>query len=336
MRSIACLIALVLAASPAFGWGRRAHSAINRAAVLGLPADGPAFLRKHIEWITYLSVVPDSWRRPSEGFLKIYEDPNHGWFREQFTFMTVAPRSRYEFIVDLYNEQQKLAKSDPEAAKLTNVRWTGTLPYAAMEGYERLKAAFRTYHMIQTMDPPEYIGEWPELTHVEMEIAFYMGWLGHYTGDGAQPLHVTIHHDGWQGPNPNNYTRDRNIHGLFESRFVELIELDLDDFADRIGAPKRLQDPFAAIVAHLDQAQSHVEQVYRLEKSGALADKEHREARELVYQQVAAGARLLRDLTYTAWVNRDETPAYSRDPHQNPVSPEHPRYNPATGSAPAQ
>ncbi len=336
MRFIACLIALSLAASPAMGWGRRAHSLINRAAVLGLPDDGPTFLRGYTDWIAYLSIVPDTWRRPSEGFLKIYEDPNHGWFREQFDFMTEVPRSRYEFVIALYDAHRKLAMTDPEAARLTNVRWTGTLPYAAMEGYERLKAAFRTYHMIQTMEPPESFGKWPNLKHVEMEIAFYMGWLGHYTGDGAQPLHDSIHHDGWQGPNPKNYTRDRSIHGLFESRYVELIDLELDDFTGRIGKPKVLDDPFASIVAHLDKAQNNVERVYQLEQAGALADKDHAEARELVYQQVAAGAELLRDLTYTAWVKREEKTTYSRDPRSNPISPEHPRYNPATGSAPAR
>ena len=39
--------------------------------------------------------------------------------------------------------------------------------------------------------------------------------------DAAQPLHNSIHHDGWSGDDPKGYTRDPNIHGRFESQYVE-------------------------------------------------------------------------------------------------------------------
>ncbi|PYT26300.1 MAG: hypothetical protein DMG57_22175 [Acidobacteria bacterium] len=55
------------------------------------------------------------------------------------------------------------------------------------------------------------------------DIAFYMGWLGHYVADAAMPLHDSIHHDDCVGDNPKGYTRDPNIHGRFESEFVDLI-----------------------------------------------------------------------------------------------------------------
>ena len=58
------------------------------------------FLKAHEDWIAYLSVIPDTWRRPSEPFIKMLEDPNHGWFKEQFAFMTEIPRSRYEFVLE--------------------------------------------------------------------------------------------------------------------------------------------------------------------------------------------------------------------------------------------
>ncbi len=123
------LLVLLLVAASAFGWGLRGHQAINRAAVLGLPPDGPAFLRAHEDWIVYLAIIPDSWRSPSEPTLKIFEDPNHGSFKEQFAMLPAIPRSRYEFVLALYEAQKKLT---PEARKQTNVRWTGTLPYAAI------------------------------------------------------------------------------------------------------------------------------------------------------------------------------------------------------------
>ena len=51
------------------------------------------------------------------------------------------------------------------------------------------------------------------------DIAFYMGWLGHYVADAAMPLHDSIHHDGWSGENPKGYTRDPEIHDRFESNY---------------------------------------------------------------------------------------------------------------------
>ena len=87
-----------------------------------------------------------------------------------------------------------------------------------------------------------------------------------------------------------------------------------------------LADPFAAILAHLDEAGSHTEQVYQLEKSGALADPANAEARALVIQQTARGAALLRDLAHTAWIRSGEPPV--SDPGGNPIVPAHPRYNP--------
>ena len=304
------------------GWGPRGHQSANRAAVRGLPDDGPAFLKEYEDWIAKTGPVPDSWRGASEPYSKIFEDPNHGWFKEQFAFMTVIPRSRYEFVLRLYDEYLRIREKDPERAALTNVRWTGTLPYAAMENYDRMKSAMRVYRMGGA-----------DAKYVAQDIAFYMGWLGHYTADGAQPLHDTIHHDGWQGANPKQYTTDPRVHGRFESAFVELIQLTDADLMRLMEKPQVLADPFAAILAHLDDAATHVEEVYQLDKSGALADKNNEPAARLARTQLAKAAGLLRDLTYTAWVESAKPPA-GRGGDSNPISRTNPRYNSETGTAP--
>jgi hypothetical protein len=59
----------------------------------------------------------------------------------------------------------------------------------------------------------------------------------------AQPLLDSIHHDGWQGPNPKHYTTDPRIHGRFESAFVELIQLSDTDLLPIMGKQKVLDDP---------------------------------------------------------------------------------------------
>ncbi len=324
MRTPLLLALLAASADPLSAWGLRAHQAVNRVAVRAIPGDGPAFLRNHEDWIVHLAIVPDTWRSPADPALKILEDPNHGWFKEQFSFLKEIPRSRYEFVLALYEEHKRLLPSDPERARLTNVRWTGTLPYAAQESYERMKAAMRRYRAAASAKQ--------DTRWLELEIASSFGRLGHYLADAAMPLHASIHHDGWQGPNPNEYTRDPRIHGRFESAFVELIELQPEDFAPRVSKPLHLNDPFLSILAHLDRSASHVETVYQLDKSGALADKANEPARRLVYDSLASASAILRDLACTAWTESAQPVRYSRE--NNPVDPKHPRYNPATGSAP--
>ena len=321
MRLVAlCLLVLVTG-----GWGARGHQSANRAAVKSLPADGPAFLKDYEEWIAKTGPVPDSWRGNTEPYSKIFEDPNHGWFKEQFAFMTTIPRSRYEFVLRLYDEYLKIREKDPERAALTNVRWTGTMPYAAIENYDRMKSAMRLYRRALTDTPGD-------AKFLAQDIAFYMGWLGHYTADGAQPLHDTIHHDGWLGPNPKQYTTDPRVHGRFESAFVELIQLTDADLLPLMEKPKTLDDPFAAILAHLDDAASHVEEVYILDKTGALADKTNEPAAKLVKSQLAKAAALLRDLTYTAWIESAK-PVTRGAADANPIIRANPHYNPETGTA---
>lgn len=308
-------------------WGPRGHQSANRAAVKGLPQGGPGFLAEYEDWIAKTGPVPDSWRGASEPYSKIFEDPNHGWFKEQFSFLTVIPRNRYEFVLRLYDEYLKIKDKDPDRAALTNVRWTGTMPYAAIENYDRMKSAMRLYRRLIATDTPDAK---QEARYAAQDIAFYMGWLGHYTADGAQPLHDTVHHDGWLGPNPRQYTTDPRIHGRFESSFVELIQLTDADLTPLMEKAKLLDDPFAAIVAHLDDASTHVEEVYQLDKAGAFADKANAPAAHLAKSQLAKAAALLRDLTYTAWVE-------SAKPMQqlpNPILRTAPGYNPETGTAP--
>ncbi len=312
-------------------WGPRGHKAANMAAIKTLPPDGPSFLASYTEWITATGPIPDSWRGVSEPYSKIFEDPNHGWFREQFAFMKTIPRSRYEFVLKLYDEYLSIKEKDPARARLTDVRWTGTLPYAAMENFDRMQSAMRLYRA--SLRDNSETGR-AQTENLSRDIAFYVGWLGHYTADGAQPLHDTIHHDGWQGPNPHGYTTDPAIHGRFESKFVDSIGLADSDLLPLISRQpaKVLSDPFAAIIQHLNDAARHVEEVYRLDQSGALNNPHNVEAAGLVKAQLAKAAILLRDLTYTAWVQSGNPVHTPLAP--NPVDPGNTDYNPATGTAP--
>src|SRR6476646_10070396 len=211
-QALAILCAQVLASA----WGIRGHTLANLAAVEGIPANGPAFLKTQKAYIGHLGTIPDTWRSVSEPYLRISEDANHSWYTEGFDFIPEPPRSRTEFILRVHDEYLRVSKSDPERAKLLNIRYTGLEAYSIIEGYERMKAGMRLYRHVSDPDTHAFsniaslYGAISPVFHdasqvkqmLATDIAFYMGWVGHYVADAAMPLHDSIHHDGWSGDNP--------------------------------------------------------------------------------------------------------------------------------------
>lgn len=322
MRRLALAAALMLYPAAAHAWGGTGHAVIDRAAIQAIPGNGPVFLRRYEAYIVASAALPDQWRGDAEGFSKIEEDPNHGWFREQFAFLKPVPRSRYEFILALYKQYDRIKARDPATAARTNVRWTGTLPYAAMEAYDRLIVCMRAIRAAQASGGDASVPE--------QHCAFEAIRLGHYIGDGSQPLHTSVNSDGWRGPNPNGYTRDRTIHGRFESGFVDAIGLKATDILPRIGAPAHEQgDMFDAVLRFLDQSGDRMETVYRLEKRDGFRNAADPDVRALVYERAAAGAAMLRDMLCRAWAESASPPARVSP---SPLDFANPRFNPETGS----
>jgi hypothetical protein len=330
-------------------WGLRGHTVANLAAVESIPEDGPAFLKTQKAYIGHLGTIPDTWRSVSEPFLRISEDANHSWYTEGFAFISDPPPSRTEFILRVHDEYLRVSKADPDRAKLLNIRYTGLEAYSIIEGYERIKAGMRLYRHVSDSAPQSfniarlYASVSPLFRDPEQvrrmllsDIAFYMGWVGHYVADAAMPLHDSIHHDGWSGDNPKGYTRDPGIHGRFESNYVDLIETSEPDVLKYVPqAARHLDDPWQATLEHSLHSRNFVEDVYRLDLRGAFANKDDQEARALVYTRIAAGAAFLRDLAYTAWIESAK-PVPPVNPIDRPENPANPKYNPATGSAPAR
>ncbi|WP_336973668.1 nuclease [Sphingobium aromaticiconvertens] len=322
--ALATISALALHPTTARAWGGTAHSVIDRAAIEAIPDDGPTFLRKYVDYIAASASLPDSWRGDAENFSKMDEDPNHGWFREQFTFVKPIPRSRHEFVLALYKQYERIKDSDPLTAQRTNIRWTGTLPYAAIEAYERLIVCMRYVRKAQA--------EGRDASVPEQHCAFQAIRLGHYIGDGAQPLHDSVNSDGWRGDNPREYTRDKSIHGRFESLFVDGMQLTATDIAPRIGAPQhRTGDMFEAVLAFLDVAGNKMEAVYKLEKRDGFSNHADKDVRALIYERTAAGASMLRDMFVRAWAESATEPVKVEP---SPLDFSNPAFNPETGSAP--
>ena len=285
------LLALSVVGTPgAFGWGNEGHEYVNRVAAERIPAEMPRFLRRTVAELTYLGPKPDRWRSPSEFALKNAQEPDHYIDLERVAWLDPLPPGRYEFYRKLY-EKRAATTDHPDDYLPERV---GLQPYITMEVFGRLKAAFREYRHRRALHQ--------STAPVERAIVFYAGWLGHYVADGSQPLHTTIHYNGWVGPNPKGYTTEHEIHAKFESTYVAQ-NIKPQDFAKFVHAPERLAEPFADYVAYLKESNRHVEKVYILDKAGGLTGKGSTEAFDFTTHRLAAGSQMLLNLWYTAWLD---------------------------------
>jgi hypothetical protein len=305
----AALVPAVLVQQSA-AWGRDGHKMINRLAAAALPADVPEFLRSPaaLDAMEYYGPEPDDWKSNAEPELKNAGEPEHFIDLEWADLIGVPlPRNRYDFLRDLTAAQAKHPdiKMTPESI--------GLLPYAADEGYERLKAAMRDYRAL----PPDSKDRKP----LEMEIVFLAGIMGHWVADGSQPLHASMEYNGWTTDNPNGYANDKKIHARFESDFVKANVKPEKDIAPLIPAkPELIGDVFDQYVAYLRHSNSLVEPLYKLDKAGAFAGDGTPEGKAFVDERIAAGATELRNLIYTAWVRSgDPLPAYRPAPKPAPA-----------------
>ena len=132
---------------------------------------------------------------------------------------------------------------------------------------------------------------------------FYGGWLGQYVGEGSQPLHTTVQYNGWTGPNPNGYTTDHKIHWQFEGPFVAA-NLHIVDVQTKMTPARAIDsDMFDSYVSYLRHTATYMEKVYQLERAGGFSGAGSAESRDFTAERLAAGASMLRDMIYTAWVD---------------------------------
>jgi S1/P1 Nuclease len=288
-RVAACtLILTIFTPLSGFGWGSDGHRIINRLAATTLPADVPAFLRTDAaaSEIEYLGPEPDRWRSRAEPELSAAQAPEHFLDLEPADALGPLPRNRLDFEALVFAHGQRPEK-------------IGLQPWETLEVWQRLKADLREYRRLSA-DKSANQGD---LHAVEQAAIFYAGWLGHYVGDGSQPLHTTINYDGWAlKDNPNGYTTAHGIHSRFETQFVSA-NIKAADVQPKMTEPKAISgDVFDSYVAYLRHTATMIETVYTFDKAGAFENAGTPESRAFTAERIAAGASELRDLIYTAWV----------------------------------
>jgi len=264
-------------------WGDDGHRFINLVAAQKLPDDMPAFFRNASTRLSYLGPEPDRWRDTRELYSALREinGPDHFVDIDKPENFDGLPDDRYK-----YTDWLRTHGKDPKLV--------GYLPYSILEGYEKVQVMFRLWR-----DPQRAA----EREQIEQNIVYYAGVLGHYVADGSQPLHATIHYNGWSGSTNSNLSTREPLHGRFESEFVRA-RIKPDDFSSLVKPAERLKDPFADIMKYLLETYSNVDKLYAMEKTARWeGSNASPEAKKFVAERLAAGSQMLANLWYTAWLD---------------------------------
>lgn len=283
--------ALAVVAVPAllFAWGEAGHRISGEAAALTVPSDMPAFFRGAAKELSYINPEPDRWRdraeRNADPALDGVNAPNHFIDME-----LVAPAVLTAALAapDRYAYFDTLKRAGVEGNKM------GFLPFRILELSQRLREDFRQWRAA----PDSQTRAW-----VQARVIDDAGLLGHYVADGSNPAHTTVQFNGWTGPNPNGYATDHNFHYRFETQYVQTHVTTADVMPEVSRTARVFPDLRRAIDDYLMASNGQVERMYQLDKAHPFnATTTDPADKAFVVSRLAAGAQMLRDLWYTAWV----------------------------------
>lgn len=310
--SLSCLVS-----SPAFAWDYFGHHLVNQVALAALPEDFPAFIRDpaNAERVAFLAGEPDRWRNTPEEVLAQANGVDHFLDTEQVTDAGLDLHTisdfRYDFAAAFAAGRaahiERFPAVDPKDDGDHTREWAGFLPYAITENFAKLRSEFSYWKELQATGTPA------EVANAQANILYTMGVMGHFVGDSAQPLHVTKHHHGWVGANPNGYQTGSFIHAWIDGGYIAKVGIHFDELKPRIVTAQPLsiakredgRDPiFVASMDFILAQWEQVEPLYRLEKAGKFKGDDlspTAEGRVFIDGQLLKGGEQLAALWITAW-----------------------------------
>ena len=297
---IAGLAALALAVpGSVFAWGGTGHRFVGELAMKSLPAELPGFLhtaRAAIDVGEY-SREPDR----TKGAGREHDadrDPGH--------FLDLSDDGTALGGPKLSALPTTRADYDAALRAVGQDSWkAGYLPYSIVDRWQQLAKDLAYWRVLSAAEAnPAWKAHRAFFTadrrRREGQILIAIGELSHFVGDGSQPLHVTVHFNGWGDfPNPGGFTNAK-IHGPFEGDLVQASVAAAGVLA-AMPPPKDCHCAVQRRVAdYLAATGAQVVPLYQLEKAGGFAPGDPR-GPAFATQRIAVGASELRDLIVDAW-----------------------------------
>ena len=269
-------------------WGLQGHEMAARAAVETLPDAVPDFFRDAVDELVWLNPEPDRWRDRRLPAMDEMWRYDHYIDLENIPDPAILTESTDRW--DFFRKLVEAGVEDPQVA-------VGFAPFAVLELHQRLTSSFARW---RSERDPRIRG------YLESRIIQDAGLLGHFVTDLSQPHHSTIHFNGWdeaQVPNPEGYTTDRGFHARFESAFVRSHVRFSHVRSQVTGGARIFEDPRGAVLEYVQATNDQVEPLYRIDRDyGFGPDTPHPVAFDFAVARIAAGAVMLRDLWWSAWV----------------------------------
>lgn len=316
-RPVSLLLLLLTAAARLAGWDDDGHRAVNRIALASLPADFPAFARtpEAAARIIWLSSEPDRWRSSPDLPVRHVNAPDHYLDVEYLALAgmdaATVPGFRYDFAHAFATARAvhagNFAPVDPQKNTDRTRELSGFLPWTIAEYFGKLRAGFARLKVLEELGSPE------EVAQTKAALIELMGVMGHFVGDAAQPLHTTMHHNGWVGANPEGYTQWPGLHAWIDGGFVAKAGLHLAALADRatpatplaLAAGDDGRDPaFVHAMDFVLASHALMEPLYRMERAKQFRAENNppdAEAVAFIEGQMLRAGELLGRYWLTAW-----------------------------------
>ena len=287
-------------AQQAEAWGATGHRLVGIVAIRALPDDLPKFVRtnKVAAAVGELAREPDR----TKGSGKLHDEQREG---NHFVDLDDAGRVMGGPHIDAlpptrqqYDDALRAAGSD-----LTKAGW---LPYSMAGGYNQLVTDFALWRVAKVGEKTASSRErrrWYKADRIRREhiILRDIGEFAHWVGDGAQPLHTSIHYNGWGDyPNPKGYTTSRGTHSAVDGGIV-YGRVTEHDVARQLTPYRPCTDGIErCVAAYIKTSWGYIDALYALEKAGGFAPGDPRGG-AFAAERLAAGSSQLRDFIVDAW-----------------------------------
>lgn len=303
------LLTIWMAAAPfasCWAWGAIGHEWVSGIAIEKLPDSIPEFVRTP-EAAAEIAVMGRELDR-SKGAGKTHDaerDPGHYVnLDDEAKVLGVLPLAQLPDTREQYDTLLRAGGTTQYKA--------GYLSYSIIDGWQQIRKDFAYWRAltkaIETATTPEERAWFEADRRLREKLTLRdIGIWSHYIGDASQPLHVSVHYNGWGNyPNPSLFTT-RKIHAYFEGLFVRQ-NLKRAPVAAEVG-------PYQTCGCSIEErtktlllaSLAHVGPLYSLEKDGGF---KRGEERGIVFAtaRLAAGAQAARDLIVDAWLDSATTP----------------------------
>jgi hypothetical protein len=289
----------------ALGWGATGHEWISGIAIEKLPDDVPAFVHTADARaaIAMMGWEPDRSKGAGESHDNERDPGHYVNLTDDAKVMGIVPLHTLPVTREGYDTALRAGGSTQYKA--------GYLPYSIVDGWQQIRKDFGYWRAAvkgaETARSPAERSWFEADRRLREKLTLRnIGIWSHYVGDASQPLHVTVHYDGWgHYPNPAGYTSSR-IHAYFEGEFVRS-NLKRAAVAAQVGP----YEPCECTVQDMTRkllsiSLDNVVPLYELEMRGGF-DPGNRWGIDFATMRLATGAQFARDMLYEAWIASSKT-----------------------------